>query len=265
VRGVVSLIVLPASLGLTALAVLSPVASLTPVDALPAAPEGQEWRIVFQDEFDGETLDPEKWDVPEGQRRGGWWSAKAISVDGEGHLRMSVLREGDRVLDGCIRTRGHFEHAFGYYVTRVKLQSQPGHWSAFWLYNDCVGSEENEGRDGTEIDVFEKPWLDDRVQHTLHWDGYGEKHKSEGRTPEIPGIMDGWHTFGLWWTPSEYIFYVDGEATWRTNAGGVCQVPLYLKLSDEVGEWAGDIAKAKLPDEWLVDYVRVYDLAPVEK
>jgi hypothetical protein len=47
---------------------------------------------------------------------------------------------------------------------------------------------------------------------------------------------------------------------WRTDAGGVCQVPLYIKLSDEVGTWAGDISEAKLPDRFLVDYVRVYDL-----
>jgi hypothetical protein len=40
-------------------------------------------------------------------------------------------------------------------------------------------------------------------------------------------------------------------------------VPEYIKLSDETGNWAGDIKKAKLPDQFLVDYVRVYDL--VEK
>ena len=44
------------------------------------------------------------------------------------------------------------------------------------------------------------------------------------------------------------------------NAGGVCQVPEYIKLSDEIGDWAGDIKKAKLPDAFLVDYVRVYDV-----
>ncbi len=37
-------------------------------------------------------------------------------------------------------------------------------------------------------------------------------------------------------------------------------MPLYIKLSDEVGDWAGDIEKVKLPDEFLVDYVRLYDL-----
>jgi beta-glucanase (GH16 family) len=73
--------------------------------------------------------------------------------------------------------------------------------------------------------------------------------------------MTGFHTFGLLWTPEEYVFYVDGQETWRTQAGGVSQVPEYLLLSDEVGDWGGDIETAKLPDEFQVDYVRVYDLA----
>ena len=44
------------------------------------------------------------------------------------------------------------------------------------------------------------------------------------------------------------------------KASGVSQVREYIKLSDEIGPWAGDIKKAKLPDAFLVDYVRVYDL-----
>ena len=80
----------------------------------------------------------------------------------------------------------------------------------------------------------------------------------------VPGIMEGWQTFVLSWKPNEYIFYVDGKETWRTDAGGVYQVPLYIKLSDEIGKWAGDITKVKLPDRFLVDYVRVYDLVDAE-
>ena len=81
---------------------------------------------------------------------------------------------------------------------------------------------------------------------------------------KVPGVMEGWHTFGLLWLPDEYVFYVDGKETWRSKAGGVCQVPLYIMLSDEIGKWAGDITKAKLPDRFLVDYVRVYDLVDAE-
>ena len=43
-------------------------------------------------------------------------------------------------------------------------------------------------------------------------------------------------------------------AAYAINQG---QIP---KLSDEIGDWGGDITKAKLPDKFLVDYVRVYDL-----
>jgi beta-glucanase (GH16 family) len=107
---------------------------------------------------------------------------------------------------------------------------------------------------------MEKPWLDDRVQHALHWDGYGEAHRSKGEVATVPGVMDGFHTFALFWKAEEYVFFVDGKETWRTAAGGVCQVPLYIKLSDEIGKWGGDITMAKLPDRFLVDYVRVYDL-----
>jgi hypothetical protein len=41
-------------------------------------------------------------------------------------------------------------------------------------------------------------------------------------------------------------------------------VPLYIKLSDEIGKWAGDITKVKLPDRFLAEYVRVYDLVDSE-
>jgi len=233
-------------------------------DTLPAAPAGKAWKLIWHDEFDGEKLDESKWDIPpDGKRRDAYWMRKAISLDGKGHLVISTLKEGDKYIDGCVRTRGKFEHAFGYYVARIQLQKQPGHWSAFWLMGDGVNRVGDEGRDGTEIDIFEKFSLDDRVQHTLHWDGYKKDHKTEGKVVNVPGVMEGWHTFSLLWLPDEYVFYVDGKETWRTKAGGVCQVPLYIKLSDEVGKWGGDIGKATLPDQFLVDYVRVYDL--VEK
>lgn len=230
-------------------------------DRLPPPPEGKAWKLAWNDEFEGERLDETKWNVPpDGKRRDAFWMRKAISLDGKGHLIISTLKEGDRYIDGCVRTLGTFEHTYGYYVARIQLQEQPGHWSAFWLMGRGVSKVGDEGRDGTEIDIMEKPWLDDRVQQTLHWDGYGRHHKSAGQVAKVPGVMEGFHTFSLLWTPEEYVFYVDGKETWRTQAGGVCQAPLYIKLSDEVGKWGGDISKAKLPDRFLVDYVRVYDL-----
>lgn len=243
---------------------LTSLARAQEVDTLPQPPEGKTWKMIWHDEFEGTKLDDSKWVCrPEGKRKGGWWSPKAISLDGKGHLVISTCKEGDKYVDGCITTQGKFQHAFGYYIARMRLQRQPGHWSAFWITGPGVQKVGNEGRDGTEIDVMEKPWLDQRVQHTFHWDGYGKAHKSEGKVVKVPGIMEGWHTFAIWWNPDEYVFYVDGKETWRTKGGGPCQVPEYMLLSDEIGKWGGDIMKARLPDKFEVDYVRVYDL--VEK
>ncbi len=234
----------------------------TSEEKLPAPPEGKRWKLVWNDEFDGDKLDETKWTAaPEAKRKDGWWSPRAVSLDGQGHLVIKTFKDENHVVDGCARTRGKFEHRFGYYVTRVLLQKQQGHWSAFWLTSPGVGTVGNEGRDGTEIDIYEKPWLDERVQQTLHWDGYTkEHHKQSGHVTNVPGVMEGWHTFSVWWSPDEYVFYVDGKETWRTRDGGVSQVNADILLSDEIGKWAGDITKAKLPDQFMVDYVRVYDL-----
>jgi beta-glucanase (GH16 family) len=228
---------------------------------LPTPPAGKEWRMVWNEEFEGNRLDESKWDVPEYKRRAAYWSRKAIEVK-DGHLAIKTFKIGDDYYNACVRTRGKYEKAFGYFEAGIKLQKSAGHWSAFWLRGDRVNNVDGDGRDGTEIDVMERPFTDDRINHALHWDGYGKEHQSTGFESKVPGIGEGWHTFGLWWSPTEYRFYIDGKPTWQSKAGGVCQNPLYMKLSDEaeLGGWAGDVSKATLPDEFLTDYVRVYDL-----
>jgi hypothetical protein len=102
------------------------------------------------------------------------------------------------------------------------------------------------------------------VARRFPWDGYAKDHKSEGVRSVNPGITNGWHTFSLCWTDTSYLFYVDDYEVWRTDAGGVFQVPAELRLTDEASakeeSWAGSVLAAKLPDAWQVDYVRVYDL-----
>ncbi len=249
---------------------LQPETPESALSLLPAAADSMTWELVWHDEFNGTTLDASKWEhvswVAPGEdqpRRDGYWRADAARLDGQGNLVMMTYYDAvkKRYIDGAIRSRGRFEKAFGFFEARIQLQKQPGHWSAFWLFNDSVGTVGNQGRDGTEIDIMEKisPY-DDVLFHTLHWDGYGAAHQSAYKQPTVPGIRSGFHTYGVWWSANQYIFYVDGVETWRTSAGGVCQAPLYIKLSDEVGTWAGNIAAATLPDFWLVDFVRVYDL-----
>jgi alpha-L-fucosidase len=236
-------------------------AEADPTEFLPELSEGQSWQLAWSDEFEGEAVDSSKWEVlGDWKRRDGYWVKEDAYLDGKGNLILRTKKDGDRYTCGAVRTRGKFEHRYGYWVCRCKFPEQPGHWPAFWLQADGVGKVGDGGRDGTEVDIMEKPWREDRTTQNLHWDGYGKEHQSTGIKFGVPGLSEGFHTFGLFWTPDEYVFYVNGQETWRTSAGGVSQVPQFAKLTEEIGKWGGDITKAVLPDYFMVDYVRVYDV-----
>jgi beta-glucanase (GH16 family) len=246
-------------------AVLCPVSGLGAAETalLPAPPAGKEWKLIWNDEFDGTKLDETKWNrLGDHPRKGGWWVKEDAYLSGQGTLLLRVRQDGERYTCGAVNTRGKFEHTFGCYVARCKMPKQPGHWPAFWLMCSGVGTVGNEGRDGTEIDIVEIPWRDGRITMNLHWDGYGKDHKNAGgKQTTLPALVEGFHDYALLWTPEQYTFYVDGREVWRTKAGGVSQVPEFVKVTEEIGTWGGDIKKAVLPDYCEVDYVRVYEMS----
>jgi beta-glucanase (GH16 family) len=250
---------------MTLLVALAAGGAAAPADSAP--PPAKDDNLIWNDEFDGTTLDTTKWIYRGlGLRKDGFNAKEAVTLDGQGHLVLTSSKSGDKVLSAMIATQGKFDHTYGYWECRVKFQRQIGFWSAFWLQSPKLGKVVGDAKaSGTEIDIFE--YLANRpgkIQHTLHWDGYGKEHKSAPKVHEQADLADGWHTVGLDWTEKEYVFYVDGKETWRTDKG-VSGTPEYIILSTEVGTWAGKIANATLPDSVLFDYVRVYKQRPVQK
>lgn len=236
-------------------------------DSLPKPPEGMQWRLVWHDEFDGSEVDWEnKWSGPFFERRvDGYWTRKMLTLTGDGFLRMSVVKDDEgRFLSGCLRSQGKYEKVKGFFVARMNTHRELGHWTAFWLYSQDEGNIGNGSADGVEIDIMEKPWREDEIHSAIHWDGYGDEHKWIGRHRKFEPTPDGFHAYAVWWGDDAYRFYIDGKQTWKTGGDGICQVPCYIKVTDEVGPWGGNIQEAVLPDETLVDYVRVYDLFPIE-
>ena len=101
----------------------------TSTDVLPSAAPGKEWKLVWNDEFDGAALDESKWNrLGDSKRRDGFWIKDDAFVNGKGQLILRTRKDGERFTCGAVNTQGKFEHAFGYYVARCKLPNQPGHW-----------------------------------------------------------------------------------------------------------------------------------------
>ena len=186
------------------------------------------------------------------------------TVSNETYCKNTLFVTGpEGVYSGALRTRDLYTHGFGYYEIRCKLPAVEGIWHAFWMMCGDVYSEEGGSEDGVEIDVFEYLPARDAINVALHWDGYDEAHKNAHKRFEKTGLADGeYHTFGMNWDETGYTFYIDGKKVWKTSGGGVCRQPGYMKISTEYGDWGdwvGTLKTERLPVDWVIDYVKIYD------
>jgi beta-glucanase (GH16 family) len=255
-----------------AIVLASAVMITTETQAAPERPGhlDDDYVLVYHDEFDGQQLDESRWTWwALGTRRDAINTKQAIGFDGEGRLTIttyaSTADDGATTYHtGGIWSSGLFEPRFGYFECRMTLPSELGYWNAFWLNAPGMGRPPGDPRNaGVEMDIMEshvrmKPGT---VQHNIHWDGYGKDHKARGATPRLGESADGFRTFGMLWAPGGYTFYIDGKQSWqwlRDDGAPVSHRPEHIIVSCEVGTWAGAIQQANLPDDVLVDYVRVW-------
>ncbi len=232
--------------------------------------EGAKYELTFFDDFLGTELDSTKWSRSKEQKRqdvNGWWDDDCSYLDGNGNLILTAEadpEEDGKYLAGAIWSRDKFEQVRGYFECRVKLQLAPGFWSAFWLYTSEQKNLGEGAKNGAEIDIFESCKVSSgSINHAIHWDGYKEHHSIASKSVITACYDWQYHTFSLLWTENEYIWYIDGEESWRLSEGdanfpGSCEKPCFLWLSNEFGTWAGAADNNKLPDKVAYDYVKVY-------
>ncbi len=242
-------------------------------------PPSEDYKLVWEDEFDGTVLDAHSWGAHQlGPRRNAFNTMESVTLDGKGNLLITTSKKflpettekkpKYRYETGMIDTRTRQEFIYGYFECRVKMQKSMGHWSAFWLMPSSMKELDppDPGQGGVEMDIFEYLCnFKDELKHNFHWNGYKKgKHQSISGPKIIePGLGEGFHIIGMEWTPDEYVMYCDGKETYR-NKKAVSHVVSYVILSCEIGDWAGHIEKHEknLPDSLYVDYVRVYQKTP---
>ena len=244
------------------------------------------YELTFSDEFDGDTLDAAIWRAHNGfgVRKGGYWSGGQATVE-DGNLVIRTQYRADGEFGPgwytCgLSTQDKFEQTYGYFECRCILPKGEGLWSAFWMTNPNAGKESADAKQGAELDIMESPfwhlggsksW---KITQNIHYSGY--ELKTKYRNVDICQLdndpYENYNTYGLLWTPDEYVFYVNGKEIARTAYGGVSNQPEYLILSCEVDGgsatptfgWSGNIEnndRDTFCAEFRVDYVRAYRLA----
>lgn len=276
--------------GLNAFALQPGVPTALPAHVPSQLPEGKTWKLVWSDEFDGDTLDRSKWGfrLHLMQQRHETFSEDGAELDGNGNLLLMLQKKGEHFYSPHLQTGSNFldrpgeaynkltwpiaqietprfMHKYGYYEIRCKLPTQPGWWVAFWLQTPTIGATLDPICSGVEVDIMENFTRDGVVYHNNHWNGYGNDHKqvSSGRR-QLEDAPDGFHVYGLDWSRDGYVYYIDGKESWRVE-GPVSDCEEFILVSTEcIGYREGDtpapeLFNAVLPDAFIVDYVRVFD------
>ena len=224
------------------------------------------WKMVWNDEFDGEKVDlVNKWFIPS-------WTKNAkveylVLKDGLLRLRCEMKPGEKRPRTVGIRSRQMFQ--FGYFEAKVRFTQHPGWWAAFWLLANG-GSMTTAG--GCEMDVFEDyaTRRADRMIANNYHAFMGKKIKSYGYTFTLPGSLDDFYVIGCKWTPFEVSIYLNGKLVKSSASHSPWQSLTYdamhhafptspnrVIISGQCGN-SGGKAKAPFVEEYLVDYVRVY-------
>jgi beta-glucanase (GH16 family) len=224
------------------------------------------WILTFDDEFNATAFNPSHWTKVEGIHYHNadekqWFNPRYVTVKG-GSLIIHTdaiphkdYRGSFNYQSGDIISKGKFQQLYGFFEFRAKVPMTMGIWPADVLlpWNDSWPPE---------IDVQELCAKDmGRVYETNHYLDDSGVHQCSG--PIFPaGSLDRkeWHTYAVAWEPGSVSWYIDGKYTGEVHEPivKVSNVPMYITINTATGQWCGDPAEGSWPQDFITDYVRVY-------
>jgi beta-glucanase (GH16 family) len=251
-----------------------------PTDSIPSPPG---WKLVWNDEFSGSSLDPAKWEYEVNGQGGGnnelqYYTDREInSFISSGNLVIRAMQESYTGPDGTreytsarIRTKNKGDWKYGRFTIKAKLPYGQGLWPAIWMlptdweYGGWAASG--------EIDIMELVGHEpNKVHGTLHYGGSYPANTQSGGPFTLPSgsFSDSYHEFTLEWEETEFRWYVDGnlyltQTDWFTNAApypAPFDKKFHLILNVAVGgNWPGSPDQTtKFPQTMVIDYVRIYE------
>lgn len=259
-----------------------------------------DWRLVWSDEFEGDSLDLEKWSF-------NIWPARKVNDEDQAYTdraRNIRIEDGKLVIEahkedydgasytsGRIHSSGKGDFLYGRAEVRAKLPRGMGTWPAIWMLpsdpfryaTTCGAGTDWQGiadcdawPNSGEIDIMEHVGYQmGHVHGTVHNEAYYwlKWEQRKGRIL-LDDVDQDFHVYALEWTPeridifaddTHYFTYVNEGTGWRAWP---YDHPFHLILNVAVGGmWGrsgGGIDDSIFPQQMEVDYVRVYEQAAAD-
>ena len=247
------------------------------------------WVCTWADEFEGENLNPDNWNVEIDGQGGGnqeaqYYRAENIIV-ANGNLTITAQREsfmGRQYTSGRINSKYKVDTKFGRITFRAKMPAGRGTWGAIWMmplfnrYGIWPRSGEIDMVEyvGYEPNVIHAATHTRKLNHTLN--------NNPNFSEDLANAETAFHDFEMIWLPGEMKMFVNGlnYATFRYVPGIHQDVPhhyvfpfhedFYFIINLAIGgNWGGvqGIDSAIFPTTLEVDYLRLYqlDVANIDK
>jgi beta-glucanase (GH16 family) len=239
-------------------------------------PEGE--ALIWSDEFDAPAATPPNpawWKHEVGDH--GWGNEELQGYtdrpanachDGRGNLAITATLEHGRYRSARLTTKGLVEFTFGRIEARVRVPSGGGIWSAVWALGADI--EQVPWPGCGEIDIMENLGRQPRrVFGTLHCPGHFGDAGTSGEHILTEDLSKDFHIFDVEWSAERIEWSIDGRSYFAATkddlgAAWVFDHPFYLLVNVAIGGHLGGAVAtgATFPNALLVDYIRVYQLAP---
>ena len=249
-----------------------------PTSTLIPVPDG--WQLLWNDEFDGKSIDLTNWTYDLG---GGGWGNGEMQVYTDtpenarverGLLIIEGRKEtnesgGSQFTSARLKTQGLQTFQYGRIEARIKVPAGKGLWPAFWMLGEnfpVVGWP-----DCGEIDIMEYVGREpDLIIGTMHGPGYSGALGLSKWNRQSYNIADDFHTYAIEWDADQISWFYDGEkySTYTRDDVGerqwVFDRPFFIILNLAIGGTLGGLVtpETQFPAQYLVDYVRVFSPIP---
>jgi beta-glucanase (GH16 family) len=244
---------------------------------------GNEWEIVWSDEFEGEHIDTTQWTFDIGN----WgWGNNELQYYTQNRPENARLENGNLIIEARkndmdqawtsarLTTRGKTSFTYGKIEFRAMVPAERGNWAAGWTLGDDYIDELSWPYCG-EIDILESVGyeMDDAtgngIAHASAHSGayYFKLGNQPTATTPVDNMNSTFHTYALEWTPeylkiivddNHYFTYNDNstELSWPFDKPH--NIILNLAMG---GGWGGAMGMdpAITSQKMIVDYVRVYE------
>ncbi len=264
-------------------------------DTPPVTPS-DDWRLVWQDDFNGGTLDRDIWNIEVNGDGGGnnelqYYCEKAISV-ADGNLVITATKEnygGKTCTSGRLNTLGKVYFTYGKVEARIKMPNTAnGLWPAFWMMGNDFSSVDWPACGETDIvemgnvNGINRGTQDRYFNGAFHWGTRWDDHRQYARDITYSySVQDGdYHLFTCIWDAEKISMYLDldkypsaspycsmkiQKSSDTSAAGYYFHKPNFIIFNLAVGGnfpsiWDIDniSALASGPRQMIIDYVRIY-------